>query len=284
LQQLDAGGQLNAPAKGGGTLLSQLSRLGGNPELMAQVVKDVANPKSIRQGQDNEFCAATTALAGMAETDPAGYAKLAADLAVDGQAKTPGGETLKAKPGGGAPGMTATQSLMAPALTEKANGSRLEVNANGVSHGRGRGAERVNGTKANGMERMQEMLQGQQYKSLYIPDHLKLGRARGAAHAERVIDRSLQNGDQPAVSAGGHWYRVTGSSGGQLSVFDQQTGQTQKVDAQQFLRNAEAVTFDARDGHVGLHFKRPGQDELPGGGGSTLGAQNPVEDRARKRW
>src|SRR5688500_2793657 len=126
-------------ASGNSELMGQLSRMSGNPELLRQVVKDVADPDSIRQGKGNEFCAATTALSDLAGQDPAEYARLAADLSTTGRTRTADGKVITAQqqsPGQGE--MSATQRLMAPALTERANGKRYDVNANGVSHADGR--------------------------------------------------------------------------------------------------------------------------------------------------
>src|SRR6185436_4936369 len=101
---------------------------------------------------------ATAALAGLARNDPANYARIAADLQLTGRSTMVDGKVLQAKPGR-APGMTATQGLMAPALTEAANGKRYKVDQDGVSHAAGGGKhapkdKRVPGTYASGMERM----------------------------------------------------------------------------------------------------------------------------------
>src|SRR5262245_6684333 len=61
LRTLNASGRLSGP------LLDQMGRLAqpgtGNAATLKQLVKDVANPASIRQGRGNDFCGATAALA-----------------------------------------------------------------------------------------------------------------------------------------------------------------------------------------------------------------------------
>ncbi|HVE84597.1 MAG TPA: hypothetical protein VND93_17190 [Myxococcales bacterium] len=282
LRGMLASGQLNAPASGGGTLLDQLGRLGGRPELLGQVVKDVANPGAIRQGRNNAFCGANVALADMAGRKPADYARVAADLALTGKSTTPGGQEIKAqKEGGpGQEGMSATQRLMAPAITETANGRRYDVNATGVSRSDGRHGHRVHrldGMKASGMERMQEMLEGQRFSSLYIPGRKDPAHAQGVDRAQQLINRELGHGQAPSVENGGHWYQVTGAQGGQLTVQDHLTGQVSQVNAGQFLGHADAVTFTAASGRAGKRFHDPAHED-PGSGGSTKGALNPVED------
>jgi hypothetical protein len=277
LRTLNANGQLNGP------LLDQLGRLAqpgaGNAAMLGQVVKDVANPSGIRQGK-NDFCAATAALAGLARNDPANYARVAADLQLTGRSTMVDGKVLQAKPGR-APGMTATQGLMAPALTEAANGRRYQVDQNGVSHATGsrKHDPRVPGTYASGMERMQEMLEGGNYRSLYIPGKHEKGSRSGAVHqAEDAIARSATE-DRPAtVSADGHWYRVSNAGPGLLTVRDQQSGETAVVDAHHFLKGAEAVTFSAQAGQVGRNYRHSGKHEDPGSGGSGAKLSNPIED------
>ncbi|HYV49862.1 MAG TPA: hypothetical protein VFA20_33635 [Myxococcaceae bacterium] len=281
LRTLNASGRLDGP------LLDQLGRLArpgaGNAAMLGQVVKDVANPAGIRQGKNNDFCAATASLAGLARNDPANYARIAADLHTTGRSTMVDGKVLQAKPGN-APGMTATQGLMAPALTEAANGSKYRVDQQGVSHADTKGKhapndKRVPGTYASGMERMQEMLEGGNYRSLYIPGKNEKGSRSGAvSQAERLLTRNAAQGQTGTVNADGHWYRVTGAGPGLLSVQDQQSGQTAVVDAHQFLKGAEAVTVSARAGQVGKNYTHHGKHEDPGSGGSGVRSQNPVED------
>jgi len=294
LRQMLASGKLD------GRMMDQLGRLaqpGGDTALLGQVVKDVANPGSIRQGRGNQFCAATTALSDLAAGNPAEYARMAADLRLTGQSRTAGGQTIRAQ-GGSPQGMTATQQLMAPALTEQANGRRYDVNNQGVSHAANprhapHGERRLNGTVGRGMERMQEMLQGGNFETLYIPGrgegggrgkHGKGGGGQAgqvgnaAGQAQNVIARSVAGGQQASVSADGHWYRVTGASGGQLTLQDQATGQSSTVNARQFLRGAEAVTFAGGAGQVGKNFRKPGNDEDEGGHGGGRGSLTPPED------
>ena len=289
LRQMLASGKLD------GRMMDQLGRLaqpGGDTALLGQVVKDVANPGSIRQGQGNQFCAATTALSDLAASNPPEYARMAADLRLTGQSRTAGGQTIRAQ-GGNAQGMTATQRLMAPALTEQANGRRYDVNNQGVSHAANprhapHGERRLNGTVGRGMERMQQMLQGGNFETLYVPGRGESG-GRGkhgqggqvgnaVGQAQNAIARSVAGGQQASVSADGHWYRVTGASGGQLTLQDQATGQSSTVNARQFLRGAEAVTFAGGAGQVGRNFRKPGKNEDEGGHGSGRGSLTPPED------
>ncbi|HEY8211444.1 MAG TPA: hypothetical protein VIG99_28365 [Myxococcaceae bacterium] len=279
LRGLYANGQLNGP------LLDQLGRLAqpgsGNAKMLAQVVKDVAAPGNIRQGQ-NDFCGATAALSGLARNDPASYARIAADLQLTGRSTMVDGKVLQAKPDKRPNGMTATQGLMAPALTEAANGRRYRVDGKGVSHAASKhapgGDKRVPGTYASGMERMQEMLQGQSYQSLYLPGQNEHGRGKAAREAQHAVTQSVASGEQASVNAGGHWYRVSGAGGGQLTVQDQQSGQTSTVDAKQFLGGAESVTFAAGSAKVAKDFRKHGKHEDPGGNGSGPRSSNPVED------
>jgi hypothetical protein len=194
---------------------------------------------------------------------------------------TGGGEIQAQK---GAPdGMTATQGLMAPALTERANGKRYEVNANGVSHAKNhkhapRDTPRLDGMWASGMERMQEMLQGGKYSSAYIPGKHEGGRGKAINDAQGAIAQSLAGGHEASVSAGGHWYRVTGENAGQLTVRDQLTGQVSQVSADQFLSSAEAVTFAGGAGQVSKDARKHSKHEAPGGAGNGVRTSNPVED------
>lgn len=281
LRTLNASGRLSGP------LLDQMGRLAqpgtGNAATLKQLVKDVANPAGIRQGRGNDFCAATASLAGLARNDPASYARIAADLQTTGRSTMVDGKVLQAKPGR-APGMTATQGLMAPALTEAANGKRYKVDQNGVSHAAGGGKhaprdQRVPGTYASGMERMQEMLEGGNYRSLYMPGKHDKGSKAGAVNqAEGLLARNAAEGKTAAVNADGHWYRVTGAGSGQLQVQDQQSGQTAVVNADQFLKSADSVTVSAQAGQVSKSYRHHGKHESPGSGGSGVRSQNPVED------
>ncbi|MEB3204394.1 MAG: hypothetical protein VKP57_06810 [Candidatus Sericytochromatia bacterium] len=86
-------------------LLNQLLKLAGTPKtvagvpgavLAADVLRDLAHPESIHQGRGTFTCTAATAQGILAARDPGEYARLVADLAVDGKAVTKAGDTLSA--------------------------------------------------------------------------------------------------------------------------------------------------------------------------------------------
>jgi len=288
LEHMDTGGRLSR--KG---VLDQLERLGNSPELLGQTVKDLAHPGKMRQGVDNKFCAQTDALSHMARQDPAGYARMMADLSTKGSAQVKNGVTLNAQKDldpSAMGSMTATQRLAAPALAEYANGAGMEVDAKGVSHATdGRKTDRtVQGTVSTGMERMQQALVGHDWDSQYISDSKK-NHAASVSSAVDTIHDNLKKGEDPSVSRNGHWFNVTGfratPDGGRMTVTDPLTGESKTVNARHFLNNAEAVTFDKTDlsqkGGGGMptqtELARP-KHERPGGGGKIGASSNPVED------
>ncbi|HEY8209402.1 MAG TPA: hypothetical protein VIG99_18060 [Myxococcaceae bacterium] len=293
ITRLQEGGKLKSHAKGGSDLLGQLQRLQGNPELLAQTVKDLAHPGKMRQGADNKFCAQTDALSHMARQDPGNYARVMADLSTKGSAEVRGGVTLKAQtdldPTKMGP-MSATQKLAAPALAEYANGAGMEVDAKGVSHATdGRKTDRtVKGTFSTGMERMQQALVGHDWDSQYISDSKK-NHAQSVTSAVDTIHDNLKQGENPSVSRNGHWFNVTGfratPDGGRMTITDPLTGNSKTVNARHFLNNAEAVTFDKTDlkakggggAPAAAEMARP-KDEEEGGGGKAGASTNPVED------
>jgi len=288
LKSLESRGKLKPNAEGKNKLMDQLSRLSGNPEMLSQVLKDVAHPGKIEQGKDNKFCAQTATLANLARENPARYARMAADLSTTGSSKVSNGVTVRAqtdldpsKMGS----MSATQRLMAPAMAEFANGAGMEVDARGVSHATdGRKTDRtMAGTTSTGMERMQQALLGHDWDSQYIDDSKK-GHKHSVDSAERTIHQNLKTGETPSVSANGHWYNVTGfratPDGGKMTLQDPLTGESRTVNARHFLGKAEAVTFDKTETE-----RKPDQalmdrpkHERPGGGGRTTTSSNPVED------
>ncbi|MEB3238548.1 MAG: hypothetical protein VKO64_13125 [Candidatus Sericytochromatia bacterium] len=85
------------------SLLKSLLRLAGTPATVANVpgnslavdvLRDIAHPESIHQGKGTFTCTAATAQGILAARDPAEYARLVTDLAVDGKATTKGGDTI----------------------------------------------------------------------------------------------------------------------------------------------------------------------------------------------
>ncbi|HYV43938.1 MAG TPA: hypothetical protein VFA20_03710 [Myxococcaceae bacterium] len=288
LQHLDTGGRLNRQG-----VMGQLERLQGNPELLGQTVKDLAHPGAMRQGADNKFCAQTDALSHMARQDPAGYAKMMADLSTKGSAQVKSGVTLNAqtdldpsKMGS----MSATQKLAAPALAEYANGAGMNVDSRGVSHATdSRKTHRtVDGTYSTGMEKMQQALVGHDWDSQYIKDGKK-NHAASVDSAVQTIHDNIKKGEDPSVSRNGHWFNVTGfratPDGGRMTVTDPLTGESKTVNAKHFLDKSEAITFDKTDlkqkggGAVpqAAMMAQP-KNEDPGGGGKAGAGSNPVED------
>jgi hypothetical protein len=293
LTQLQEHGKLKAHARGG-DLLGQLERMQGNPELLAQTVKDIAHPGKMRQGADNKFCAQTDALSHMARQDPGNYARAMADLSTKGSTEVRGGVTLKAQtdidPAKMGP-MSATQRLAAPALAEYANGAGMQVDAKGVSHATdGRKTDRtVQGTFSTGMEKMQQALVGHDWDSQYISDSKK-NHAESVTSAQHTIHDNLKQGENPSVSRDGHWYNVTGfrstPDGGRMTITDPLTGDSKTVNARHFLNKAEAVTFDKTDtlkakggggAPTGAEMAKP-KNEKEGGGGKAGASTNPVGD------
>ncbi|HVE82352.1 MAG TPA: hypothetical protein VND93_05880 [Myxococcales bacterium] len=292
LDTLQQRGKLSPNAEGNNRLLDQLARLSDKPELQSQVVKDLAHPGQIKQGEGNKFCAATASLSEMARQNPAGYARVAADLATTGSSKVHGGVTLQAQKDldpSKMTSMSATQKLMAPAVEEYANGANYNVDSKGVSHATdGRKTDKtVAGTYSTGMEKMQQALMGHDWDSTYI----KGGKQQDASvnSAESTIRQNLKAGEHPSVSHDGHWFNVTGfratPDGGRMTLQDPLTGETKTVNARHFLNKAEAVTFDktdtskdkAKDPEKAMMAKP--KHEKPGGGGSTTSSSNPVGDR-----
>jgi len=86
-------------------LLNHLLKLAAKPEIVAgtsgaalavQVLRDIAHPEGIHQGRGTFTCTAATAQGILAARDPGEYARLVADLAVEGRVTTKGGDTLSA--------------------------------------------------------------------------------------------------------------------------------------------------------------------------------------------
>ncbi|HZN94080.1 MAG TPA: hypothetical protein VFB81_15310 [Myxococcales bacterium] len=287
LQSLENRGKLKPNEQGKNALVDQLSRLSGQPELLGQVVQDLAHPGKMKQGKDNKFCAQTATLSDLARESPARYARVAADLALNGSSKVLGGATLTAqkdldqsKMGS----MSATQKLMAPALAEYANGAGMEVDAKGVSHATdARKTNRtVAGTFSTGMEKMQQAVLGHDWDSQYIDDSKK-GHKHSVDSAERTIHSNLKDGETPQVSRNGHWFNVTGfratPDGGRMTIQDPLTGDSRTVNARHFLNNAEAVTFDKTERKPDQELMAKPKKEKPGGGGNAAGSGGSVEDR-----
>jgi hypothetical protein len=289
LANMEKDGKLGSHAAGGTTLASQLSRMQGNPQLLGQTVRDIAHPGHMKQGTNNDFCAETDAMSKMARKDPGNYARVIADLSTKGHASVHGGVTLNAKTDldpSKMQSMSATQKLMAPALSEFQNGAGYKVDAQGVSHATKKGEpSKVNGTYSTGMEKMDQALLGHDWDSQYINGKGK-ALTSDVNSAVSTIRQNLKAGEQPSVSSGGHWYNITGfratPDGGRMTVNDPLTGESKTVNARHFLNQAEAVTFDksadATSQPAAAQLAKP-KHEKPGGGGRATTSGNPVGDR-----
>jgi len=105
LEQAVALGLLKPEDTDARELLNHLLKLAAKPEIVAgtsgaalavEVLLDIAHPEGIHQGRGTFTCTAATAQGILAARDPAEYARLVADLAVDGRVTTKGGDTLSA--------------------------------------------------------------------------------------------------------------------------------------------------------------------------------------------
>jgi hypothetical protein len=296
LENLLAGGRLTGQKaeRGGGDLLSQLDKLAdpANPmqpgvdrgAMLSQVVKDVADPSSIRQGGgNNKLCGATTALADLAGQNPAEYARLASGLARNGHVTAANGDRMAIQAHTkGAHNRSATQRLMAPALQETSFGKGWDVRADGVAVKEKKNApdQKVNGTYAHNMERMEETLTGENHDAQYIPGGKDRRHGQAVNSAQRAIADQIAAGEQPTVKRGKHWFLVTGfdQASGKMTVQDQATGTTREVNAKRWLNRADAVTFDLQDTRADRAFTQRTKKEDPGGGYSKAGGINPIDD------
>jgi hypothetical protein len=124
----------------GQTLLSNLARLASQPlhpnaaadttkqELLASVLRDIANPNRIDQG-DAPTCTVTSMQYDLVSDEPAEYARLVADLTgPEGKAKMRGGSFLELQPGdaGARDGRSVSQAIFQTAGMEYGNGRSME--------------------------------------------------------------------------------------------------------------------------------------------------------------
>lgn len=123
LQGLYDKGLLDARKGEGRILLTYLLELAGTnrelggptgAEFAVGVMRDLADPDHIGQGQGTFSCAAATAQAILAARDPEEYARLVTRLVVDGQVRTEGGDLLVADGSGFAmdEGRSPTEDLL----------------------------------------------------------------------------------------------------------------------------------------------------------------------------
>lgn len=296
LQNLLAGGRLtNQKAeRGGGDLLTQLDKMADpsrpmqagvdRGEVLAQVVKDVADPKSIRQGGgNNKLCGATTALTELAGENAAEYARLAGGLAQNGRVTAANGDKMAIQEHTkGAHNRSATQRLMAPALQETSFGKGWDVKADGTAVNERKNAKdlKVEGTYAHNMERMEETLTGDNHDAQYIPGEKNKNHDRAVNSASSAIADQLAAGEEVTVKRGKHWFLVTGfdQASGKMTVQDQRTGATREVNSKRWLDRADSVTLDLQDTKANAAFTKKTEKEDPGGGGNLHGGINPIDD------
>lgn len=313
MRVLLSAGSLNADATGGkgGNVLDHLETLARNPklkdginstDLLKQLVQDLAYPARMSQGTDNVICGATAALTDLALARPGEYARLAVEMGVEGEVKLSGGknaDTLKFRKlkDENANDRSLTQRLLAVPLLEAAI-SEGKVGEDGEVVTReggwnifgknlfGRDVVQ-NGTVSDQMEAMKNALhRGAQddkaFESMFLGSNDQIHRKQ----ALDVIQDQLANSASPALKikeegGNGHWVTVKGldEKTGKLEILNGR-GRTERVDAEELLARADALTYNTT---VGLSGDVAGSAptngaELPGGGSKRGQGSGSIED------
>jgi len=295
----------------GGTTLDHLETLARNPKLkdgieskalLNQLVQDLAYPHRISQGSDNVICGATAALTDLALAKPGEYARLAVEMATEGKAQLSGGkdaDTLKFRELSkeNAADRSLTQRLLAVPLLESAvrdgkvgeDGEVITREGGWNIFGKnlfGRDVVR-HGTVSDQMEAMKAALHRgaqdeQAFESMYLGDNSQMNRRQ----ALDVIQDQLNNASTPALKikeegGNGHWVTVKGldAQSGKLEILNGR-GRTERVDAEELLSRADALTYNTTvglSGEVASGAPTNGA-ELPGGGAKRGQGSGSIED------
>ncbi|HLT32108.1 MAG TPA: hypothetical protein VK013_18860 [Myxococcaceae bacterium] len=324
MRTLLTAGSLTSHATGGqgGTLLQHLETLGlasklkdgiDPAQLQQQLVQDLAFPERISQGADNVICGATAALTDLAFARPAEYARLTTEMATRGEVSLGRGSKddlslkLRKLSDENANDRSLTQRLLAVPLLEAAV-SEGKVGEDGEVITREGGfnvfgwnlfgrKEVRHGTVSDEMEAMKAALtrgraDDEAFESLYL----------GGAPAESqaapvttdrvlgVIEEQLANRASPAIKVLGengeeaHWVTVTGVDDDQLIIADGR-GRRQRVNAEEFLGRADALTYDVNVGDTRERVRGAATsgEERAGGGGKLSTGSGSIEDMGRRR-
>jgi len=251
-------------------------------ELLTGLLKDLARPDTMNQGQDNRDCAGTDAAYGMAKGDPAEYARVITTLAEKGEvnltspwAKFFGKPDAILKFDGTVDDPSKrplTQSIFArsfvQAATDRANAGVNPIIA--VFNQLMANLVGLNGKEFVGQLNAGDGINGGGWKPAYMPKAGDAQRAQAEQDAQKLLGAASD--DKPVYAlVNGHWVSVTGAGGDPATVtYQDSQGHKQTVSMADFLAALNTVCYQGGDVPPSMSdSKNAGRG---GGGDPSLGS------------
>jgi hypothetical protein len=250
-------------------------------ELLAQAIKDVANPESaILQGPNNKECAGTAVMYVMAKQSPASYVRANVRLAEDGEVRI--GSPYFRRPSmlrlnpweplNFTADRPITQQLAGEAFMQRAAGPS--------SSPRDTFFDGLTGDK---VAETFSALFGRTAEAMYLPDAKEEPNARLRSEARKearsVLEAEAQAGTLPMANYNGHWCVVSEADPRQanVTVVD---GEGNKVDIpwEQFLDGLDTLVYDRNIYQTSDYVKAHPEWGRPGSGGGVINQTNGSSD------
>ncbi|HYV45462.1 MAG TPA: hypothetical protein VFA20_11400 [Myxococcaceae bacterium] len=293
LQSLLFSGKLEQRSNYGLTTLSYLHDLAtgegdktgmgvNRQELLAGLLKDLARPDTMNQGEGNHDCAGTDAAYGMAKGDPAEYARVITTLAEKGEvnltspwARFLGKPDAILKFNGTVDDPNKrplTQSIFARSFDQAAAArasaglSPLQALFNQLTAN----FFGLNGKEFVGQLNAGDGINGGGWKPAYMPKEGDAQRAQAEQDAQKLLQGASD--DKPLYAlVNGHWVSVTGAGGEPPMVtYQNAKGEKETVPMADFLKALNTICYQGGDAPPSMSdASNAGRG---GGGDRTLGS------------
>jgi len=274
-------------------LATGTANLKGDPplkrqEVLAGLLKDLARPDTMNQGDDNTDCGPTGGAYVMATTDPAEYARVITTLAEKGEVNlTPVFARLMGQKsdiikwdGKHDDGRPITQAILAPGLKRAAEAAAAAGETDPLAQLAARMIAEMfglNGQEVVDMMNMGAGVNGGGWKPAYMPKADDPQRAQAEQDAEKLLEGASKENPVMAL-IDGHWVTVTGMEGNPPKVtYQGEDGKTHTVplygDPEKgkpgFMDQLNTICFQGGDVPPSMNDPKNGGR---GGGGDRDGA------------